>query len=559
MTRRAVAAEHGVGAAVEQPVDELDGAAGGVQRGLIGARAGDRVGVEMAAALGRDPLDRVDVLLRMHRRQVRARRPAATAPAQTPTSRVRTARARSRRSSRAARDGGRCRARASSGAPGTRTSSRVPYCPLPPAESQVMAPQVAVVGAGAAGLYTALCAAREGGRVRLISATPLAQSSSWWAQGGLAAAMSSDDSPGRHLADTIAAGRGAVRESAARVLCEEAPHAVEDLARLGVRFDADRHGSLSLGLEGGHRARRIVHAGGAATGRRIVRQLSALVAEDQRIEVARGRARGRAGDRRRPRAAGSCSTTARCSPPERSCWPPAARPRCGRAPPTRPAAIGGGLLLAHAAGATLADLELMQFHPTAVSAPNGADGFLVTEAVRGEGALLLDAAGERFVDELAPRDEVARAVQRQMAMTGASAVGSRHARGRPGAVPQRGQRAAPGRDRPGARARAGRAGRPLHDGRDRHRPRRARHAPRPVRGRRVLLHRPARRQPARLQLAHRVLRVRRPRGPRGAGRAARRRDPRRRRPPPDRLAQSRPPPAARPCGATPGSSATPTA
>ena len=90
---------------------------------------------------------------------------------------------------------------------------------------------------------------------------------------------------------------------------------------------------------------------------------------------------------------------------------------------TNPAgAVGGGLLLAHAAGATLADLEFMQFHPTAVVGTNGADGFLVTEAVRGEGARLLDASGERFVDELAPRDEVARAVQRQMAATGASSV-----------------------------------------------------------------------------------------------------------------------------------------
>src|SRR5205807_7897931 len=85
--------------------------------------------------------------------------------------------------------------------------------------------------------------------------------------------------------------------------------------------------------------------------------------------------------------------------------------------------IGSGLLLAHDAGATLADLELMQFHPTAVAAANGADGFLVTEAVRGEGARLLNRDGERFVDELAPRDEVARAVQRQMALTGAPSVG----------------------------------------------------------------------------------------------------------------------------------------
>ena len=146
-----------------------------------------------------------------------------------------------------------------------------------------------VVGAGAAGLYTALCAARHGARVRLVSATPLAESSSYWAQGGLAAAVSDDDSPELHLADTLNAGRGAVRESAARVLCEEALEAVEDLAALGVRFDADRHGRFALGLEGGHSRRRIVHAGGAATGRRLIRQLSALVAEDPQIEVLEGR------------------------------------------------------------------------------------------------------------------------------------------------------------------------------------------------------------------------------------------------------------------------------
>ena len=151
--------------------------------------------------------------------------------------------------------------------------------------------RASVVGAGAAGLYTALCAARNGASVTLISGPPLAGSSSWWAQGGLAAAMSAGDSPERHLQDTIAAGRGAVRESAARVLCDEAPHAVEDLTRLGVRFDADREGRLSLGLEGGHSARRIVHAGGAATGRRLVRQLSALVAEDQRSTCSRAVAR----------------------------------------------------------------------------------------------------------------------------------------------------------------------------------------------------------------------------------------------------------------------------
>src|SRR5436190_1743659 len=144
---------------------------------------------------------------------------------------------------------------------------------------------VAVVGAGAAGLYAALGAAREGARVALVSRSPLAQSASYWAQGGIAAALAEDDSPERHLADTVAAGRRASRESAARVLCEESPARVRELESLGVHFDADRHGALALGLEGGHSARRVVHAGGAATGRRITRELSALVANDSRIEV----------------------------------------------------------------------------------------------------------------------------------------------------------------------------------------------------------------------------------------------------------------------------------
>src|SRR6478752_5494930 len=144
---------------------------------------------------------------------------------------------------------------------------------------------VAVVGAGAAGLYTALIAAREGARVALVSRSPLAESASYWAQGGIAAALGDDDSPEQHLADTLAAGRGATRETAARVLCDEAPARVRDLESLGVRFDADRSGALALGLEGGHSRRRVVHAGGSATGRRITRDLSALAARHERIRV----------------------------------------------------------------------------------------------------------------------------------------------------------------------------------------------------------------------------------------------------------------------------------
>jgi L-aspartate oxidase len=281
--------------------------------------------------------------------------------------------------------------------------------------------QVCVVGAGAAGLYAALYAARAGAEVTLVSAMPLAGSSSYWAQGGLAAALSEDDSPERHLEDTIKAGRDMVRLSAARVLCEEAPLAVEDLQALGVRLDADRRGRLALGLEGGHSARRIVHAGGAATGRRLIRQLSALVAEDERIDVLEDRrvtavlstGEHAAGVRLHDSSEIASAAVILATGGAAALW----------ARTTNPAgATGGGLLLAHQAGAALADLEMMQFHPTAVAARNGADGFLVTEAVRGEGARLLDADGDRFVDELAPRDEVARAIQRRMLDTGARSV-----------------------------------------------------------------------------------------------------------------------------------------
>src|SRR6202166_1228153 len=152
---------------------------------------------------------------------------------------------------------------------------------------------VAVIGAGAAGVYGAPAGARQGAQVALVSATPLAQTASYWAQGGLAATMAADDSFELHLHDTEVAGRALVRRSAAEVLVREAPDRVRDLQALGVRFDADRFGQLALGLEGGHSVRRVVHAGGSATGRRVVRQLSALAAADPRISVLE-RARARA-------------------------------------------------------------------------------------------------------------------------------------------------------------------------------------------------------------------------------------------------------------------------
>jgi L-aspartate oxidase len=281
---------------------------------------------------------------------------------------------------------------------------------------------VAVVGAGAAGLYAALCAARDGASVVLISATPLAQTASYWAQGGLAAALADDDSAELHLRDTELAGRGLVRRSAAEILAREAPGCVHDLQALGVRFDADATGHLALGLEGGHSVRRVVHAGGSATGRRVVRQLSALVAEQQRIVVLE-RARARALWRVDGRCAGlvcddgqivSARAVVVGTGGVAAMWARTTNP---------PGSQGVGLLLAHRAGAALADLELLQFHPTAVIGVPGREGFLVTEAIRGEGATLHDSGGERFVDELLPRDEVSRAIDERLRESGERSVG----------------------------------------------------------------------------------------------------------------------------------------
>src|SRR5437667_4625467 len=205
---------------------------------------------------------------------------------------------------------------------------------------------------------------------------PRAQSASYWAQGGMAAAIGPDDSPDRHLADTLEAGRGAARESAARVLCAEAPARVHELERLGVHSDTS-DGALELGLEGGHSSRRVVHAGGSATGAHLTQRLSQLASEHERIEVlegmaatslwvSEGRCVGVVADIPIAARATVLATGGAAALWERSTNPPGA--------------VGVGLSLAHAAGVALADLELVQFHPTALFSPKR-DGFLITEAV----------------------------------------------------------------------------------------------------------------------------------------------------------------------------------
>jgi L-aspartate oxidase len=279
---------------------------------------------------------------------------------------------------------------------------------------------VAVVGGGAAGLFSAIRAAEAGARVVLISRKPLAESSSYWAQGGLAAALAPDDSPARHCDDTLDAGRGLCRTDAVEVLTSEAPAAVAELRERGVRFDTEPDGELALGLEGGHSARRIVHAGGSQTGRVITARLAEVAAGEPRVEVLE-----------RTSAVSLWSDAARCAgviTDSGAITAPATILATGGGAAlwertTNPwGAIGAGAVLAHAAGAELADLELCQFHPTALTVDGPEDGSLITEAVRGEGATLLDALGRRFTDELAPRDHVTAAILDRMDADGTRSV-----------------------------------------------------------------------------------------------------------------------------------------
>ncbi|WP_379065169.1 L-aspartate oxidase [Mesorhizobium sp. UC22_110] len=277
-----------------------------------------------------------------------------------------------------------------------------------------------IIGAGVAGLMTALCMAPE--PVVLISRAPLgAETSSTLAQGGMAASLGTDDSPELHFMDTRDAGAGLCDEVVVRRFTDAAPQAIADLERLGVVFDRARDGSLRLGLEAAHSHRRIVHAAGDATGHELVRALTAAVRRTRSIAVLEGFEVRRllledeeiAGIL----AVGSNGATALST---------------GRVvlatggvgglfnDTTNPStSFGPGLALAARAGAELADLEFVQFHPTALDVPLRPMP-LVSEAVRGEGAILVNDRGQRFLadtpgGELAPRDVVARAVWRELA------------------------------------------------------------------------------------------------------------------------------------------------
>ncbi len=281
-----------------------------------------------------------------------------------------------------------------------------------------------IIGAGLAGLMAALHLAPE--PVLVLSAAPLGEeAASAWAQGGLAAAIGADDSTELHLADTLAAGAGLCDAAVARRIVEAGPALVEELAGLGARFDRDAQGRIGLGLEAGHGRRRIVHAAGDASGREMLRAVIAAVRRTPSVTVWEGVRAPRlimrdgavGGVLALPGGGGSARVL-------RSSRVVVATGGLGGLyqHSTNPAgALGGGLMLAARAGAALADLEFVQFHPTALDV--GLDPMpLVSEAVRGEGAVLVDEAGVRFMAgearwpraELEPRDIVSRAVWARM-------------------------------------------------------------------------------------------------------------------------------------------------
>ena len=295
------------------------------------------------------------------------------------------------------------------------------------------APEVIVVGSGIAGLVTALHAVEHGCRVTLVTKDVLEHANTRYAQGGIAGVMFDDDRVEDHIRDTLIAGAGLSDPVAVRVLAEEGPARIRELVDLGVAFDRDAEGAFVKGLEAAHSYPRILHSGGDATGTAIEKALVArlrasvvrvvehaflvdLVVRDQRVrgvELLVGDGPHLPGRRETVEAdvvvlatGGAGELYAHTTNP--------------------PVATGDGIAAALRAGADVSDLEFFQFHPTVLQGKADAAGigvgesFLVSEAVRGEGATLIDERGRRFAfdahpdGELAPRDVVARAIARQM-------------------------------------------------------------------------------------------------------------------------------------------------
>jgi L-aspartate oxidase len=287
----------------------------------------------------------------------------------------------------------------------------------------VIPTDVVVIGAGIAGLFTAIKAA-EKGPVLMVTKKSLLESNTRYAQGGIAAVISDEDSPAYHLQDTLIAGAGLCSRKAVDVLVHEGPDGVKDLIRMGTQFDLE-DGVLALTKEGAHSQRRILHAHGDATGAEIVRALSEKALQHPNITVwddhfvidlvtHGGECRGAIVQKEDgQRVYVQAKATILCTGGAGQLYRYTTNPEI---------ATGDGIAIAYRAGADVRDLEFIQFHPTALCYA-GAPRFLISEAVRGEGAVLRNIKGERFMEsyhpqlELAPRDIVARAIVSEMEKT----------------------------------------------------------------------------------------------------------------------------------------------
>jgi L-aspartate oxidase len=315
---------------------------------------------------------------------------------------------------------------------------RVPGRLVAPSPGWTTTADVVVVGSGIAGLTAALRLRGQVEKILVVTKDVLAAGSTQWAQGGIAAALGPGDSPEEHEQDTLVAGAGACDRDAVRVLVTEGPDAVRELIALGTRFDHDRDGELSLTREGGHHRDRIAHAGGDATGAEIQRALIAAIEQAPEIEVIQhalavdlllAEDGGVAGltlhvmgeGQRDGVGAVLCRAVVLASGGLGQVFSQTTNPSVS---------TGDGMAVALRAGAVLRDLEFVQFHPTVMYLGPDSRGQqpLISEAVRGEGAFLVDAlpeeGGTRFMQgvhelaDLAPRDVVAKAITRRMNETG---------------------------------------------------------------------------------------------------------------------------------------------
>jgi L-aspartate oxidase len=271
-----------------------------------------------------------------------------------------------------------------------------------------------IIGSGIAGLRAALDLA-EAGRVTIFTKAEITESNSMYAQGGIAAAIGQNDDTGKHYADTIAAGAGLCDPEAVQVLVDEGPAEIQRLMGIGADFEKENGGTLSLSREGGHGVARIVHGNGGLTGKVVVDALLARVRASPNVRITPftffrdllvdgGRVTGIRFEHDGEVASCHAKATLLATGGGSQVYSQSTNPET---------ATGDGLAAAYRAGAELRDMEFVQFHPTVLSL-RGAPRFLLTEALRGEGARIVNDRGERFVDELLTRDEVSRAVFRQL-------------------------------------------------------------------------------------------------------------------------------------------------